>query len=203
MTRLVDFYYDYGSPAAYLAWTQIVELCTANQAILNYKPVLLGGIFKAIGNSTPAAIEPKGQWLFDDLSRYAARYHVPFRKNPFFIINSMNMMRGAMWAVNNDVIEPYNRAMFEATWVNGLNTAEVDVIHAVMKDAKLDSRNMLQAIKSPSVKQQLIEETETAVRRGVFGAPTMIVGDELHFGQDRLDWVERKLVSMSTVGADT
>ena len=108
------------------------------------------------------------------------------------------MMRGAMWALNNGMIEPYNQAMFEATWVNKLNTAEIDVIDAVMQKANLNSNGMLQAIKSDSIKQQLINVTDTAVSNGVFGAPTMIVGNELHFGQDRLEWVENKLISMKS-----
>jgi 2-hydroxychromene-2-carboxylate isomerase len=193
----VDFYYDFGSPTAYLAWTQLPALCARNNATLNYKPVLLGGIFKATGNATPVMIKSKGDWLLNDIIRHAAFYNVPYKMNPHFIINSLSMMRGAIWAHNQGVIEDYNRAMFEATWVNGLNTAETDVIAKVAKDANLSSDAMLQAINDSAIKKQLINETESAVDLGVFGAPTMIVGDELHFGQDRLDWVERKLAAMT------
>lgn len=196
MRRQVDFYYDYGSPTAYLAWTQITGLCSRNNATLNYKPVLLGGIFKATGNSTPVTIEPKGKWLIEDITRYAAHYSVPFSMNPYFIINSMTMMRGAQWALNSGVIERYNQAMFEATWVNGLNTGDAEVIASVMQGADLDAEAMRQAVQDDSIKKQLIEVTESAVSRGVFGAPTMIVDDELHFGQDRLQWVERRLTTL-------
>ena len=195
MSAQVDFYYDFGSPTAYLAWTQLPALCERNNATLNYKPVLLGGIFKATGNATPVLIKPKGEWLLEDIVRYAAFYDVPYIMNPHFIINSLNMMRGAIWARNSGVIEDYNQAMFEATWVNGLNTADTDVIAKVAKDANLNSDAMLQSISDGAIKKQLMSETESAVALGVFGAPTMIVGDELHFGQDRLDWVERKLAA--------
>lgn len=193
MPNQVDFYYDYGSPTAYLAWTQLPEICKRYGAKLNYCPVLLGGVFKATGNSTPVKIESKGKWIFDDIARFAQRYRVPLNKNPFFIINSMTMMRGSMWAKNSDVLEHYNQVMYEATWVRELNTADVDVIAAVMKEAGLDAEAMLEAVKDDVIKQQLIDATEDAVNNGVFGAPTMIVNGELHFGQDRLDWVEQRL----------
>ena len=193
MSNDVYFYYDYGSPTAYLAWTQLPELCERHKANLHYKPVLLGGIFKATGNSTPVLIAPKGKWLFKDIERYAVRYGVPYQMNPHFVINSMTMMRGAMWAQNTGVLESYNKAMYEATWVNGLNMSEPDVIASVMNEADLDAAAMLQAVADDSIKKQLIEATGDAVEQGVFGAPTMIVDGELHFGQDRLGWVERQL----------
>ena len=195
MSKDVYFYYDYGSPTAYLAWTQLPELCERHQANLHYKPVLLGGIFKATGNSTPVLIAPKGKWLFKDIERYAVRYGVPYQMNPHFVINSMTMMRGAMWAQNTGVLESYNKAMYEATWVNGLNMSEPDVIVSVMDEAGLDAAAMQQAVADDSIKKQLIEATGDAVEQGVFGAPTMIVNGELHFGQDRLDWVERQLAA--------
>ena len=195
MSKQVDFYYDYASPTAYLAWTQLPELFKRYDATLNYRPVLLGGIFKATGNSTPVLIEPKGKWLFDDIVRHAEHYGVPYQMNPFFIINSMTMMRGAMWAQNTGVLDSYNKAMYEATWVNGLNTSEPDVIASVMHSAKLDVDAMQQSVKDDAIKAQLIDATGDAVSCGVFGAPTMIVDGELHFGQDRLNWVEQQLAA--------
>lgn len=193
MTKQVDFYYDFGSPTAYLAWTQLPEICKRYNANLNYCPMLLGAVFKATGNSTPVLIEPKGKWLFDDIVRYANYYGVPYKMNPFFIINSMTMMRGAVWAKNNDVLSDYNKAMYEATWVSGLNTSETDVIASVMHKASLDADAMLKAVTDDGIKKQLINLTAAAIDQGVFGAPTMIVDGEFHFGQDRLEWVERKL----------
>lgn len=193
MSAQVDFYYDYGSPTAYLAWTQLAAICKRNGALLNYQPMLLGGVFKATGNSTPVLIEPKREWILEDVARYARHYGVPYQMNPFFIVNSMTMMRGAIWAENSGVLEGYNKAMYEATWVNGLNTSETDVLAAVMHKAGLDGEAMLSAVKTDAIKKQLIDVTTEAVNRGVFGAPTMIVDGELHFGQDRLDWIERRL----------
>ena len=195
MSKQVDFYYDFASPTAYLAWTQLPELCKRHGATLNYRPVLLGGVFKATGNSTPALIEAKGKWLFDDVTRHADHYGVAFKMNPFFIINSITMMRGAMWAQNTGVLEAYNKAMYEATWANELNTSEGDVIASVMQQADLDTEAMQQAVQDDAIKKQLFDATGEAVNQGLFGAPTMIVDGELHFGQDRLDWVERRLAA--------
>ena len=105
------------------------------------------------------------------------------------------MMRGAMWAQNTGVLEAYNKAMYEATWANELNTSEGDVIASVMQQADLDTEAMQQAVQDDAIKKQLFDATGEAVNQGLFGAPTMIVDGELHFGQDRLDWVERRLAA--------
>lgn len=190
MSMQVEFYYDYGSPTAYLAWTQLPAICARHGASIVYEPMLLGGVFKAIGSNTPVAIKPKGEWMFKDLARYAARYGVPFAMNPHFIINTLATMRGAIWAKREGEIEPYNKAMFEAVWVAGRDMGDPDEIAAVVGEAGLDATAMAEAIQDPEIKQGLIDATEAAVARGVFGAPTMFVNGEMHFGQDRLDWVE-------------
>ena len=140
-------------------------------------------------------IAPKGKWLFKDIERYAVRYGAPYQMNPHFVINSMTMMRGAMWAQNTGVLDNYNKAMYEATWADGLNTSEPDVIASVMQKAKLNSEAMQKSVQDDAIKKQLIDATSDAVNRGVFGAPTMIVDGQLHFGQDRLDWIERQLAA--------
>jgi len=190
MTRTVDFYYDYGSPTAYLAWTQLPDMCIEHDALINYCPILLGGVFKETGNTTPAALEPKKNWLFDDIQRHAELYNVPYKMNPHFIVNTMSIMRGAMWASNTGCVEDYNAAMFNATWVDGKDTSDPAVIKEVMTTAKLDAEAMQQAIGEDELKKQLIDASAAAVKRGVFGVPTMFAGDVMHFGQDRLLWVE-------------
>lgn len=193
MTKIVDFYYDYGSPTAYLAWTQLPQLCKTHRATLNYCPILLGGVFKSTGNSTPAGLKPKAKWLFDDVARHAEFYSVPWRMNPHFIINTLTIMRGAMWATNNGCIEDYNRAMFAATWADGKDTSNPEVIAEIVKSAGLDADSMQQAVADADIKKQLIDATDAAVQRGIFGVPTMFAGNVMHFGQDRLLWVEAYL----------
>ena len=193
MTDSVEFYYDFGSPTAYLAWAKLPEICARHGAALIHKPMLLGGVFKATGNATPAAVKPKGKWLFDDIERHAAHYGIAYKMNPFFIVNTLTAMRGAMWASNNNCLEAYNEALYRATWAEAKDTSDADVLSETLSNAGLDGEAMLTAVTEDNIKKQLIDATTEAVDRGVFGAPTMFVGDTMHFGQDRLDWVERQL----------
>ncbi|MEM9626760.1 MAG: 2-hydroxychromene-2-carboxylate isomerase [Pseudomonadota bacterium] len=189
----VTFYYDYGSPASYLAWTQLPTLCAKHGATLDRRPILIGGLFKITGNQSPVTIEAKGDWFFQDMSRFADRYGVSFRKNPFFIINSLPLMRGAIWAEGEGCLEDYDRVMFEACWVNGRNLNDPAEIMATLRDGGFDADAVAATIQTDDVKKRLIDVTQAAADRGLFGVPTMIVGDDMHFGQDRLDWVERAL----------
>ncbi|NNF78864.1 MAG: 2-hydroxychromene-2-carboxylate isomerase [Rhizobiales bacterium] len=195
MGKAVEFYYDYGSPAAYLAWTQLPALCAKHGAELISHPVLLGGIFKATGNRSPVVVEQKGAWMFDDMERHAARYGAPFARNPYFIINTLPLMRGAMWARANGRLGEYDKVIFEAIWVNQKDMNDVAVIGKVLTEGGFDAGELVAAVQEPDVKRQLIEVTDAAVAKGLFGVPSMIVGDEMHFGQDRLDWVERALAA--------
>ena len=195
MRKTVEFYYDYGSPAAYLAWTQLPSLCAEHDAELVSCPVLLGGIFKATGNQSPVVIEPKGAWMFDDIERHAAHYGVPFAKNPYFIINTLPLMRGAMWARGKGRLSDYDKVMFDAIWVEQRNMNDVTVIGNTLTEGGFDAGELVAAVQEPGIKGQLIEATEAAVSKGLFGVPTMIVNGETHFGQDRMDWVARALAA--------
>lgn len=193
MTRAVEFYFDYGSPTTYLAWTQLPQICARHGADLTYKPILLGGVFHATGNASPATVDAKLAWMEHDLSNFAERYGVPFKMNPHFIVNTLPAMRGSFWAQREGIFEPYNKAMFQAMWVDGVNLNEPEEISRVVSEAGLDAAAMGAAIQEPEIKSELIEATKQATDRGVFGAPTFFVSGEMHFGQDRLDWIEEAL----------
>lgn len=195
MSKTVEFYYDYGSPASYLAWTQLPDLCKRHGASLDYRPVLIGGLFKLTGNVSPVTIPPKGKWFFEDAKRHADHYGVPFLKNPFFIINSLPLMRGAIWAEREGCLEDYNRTMFEACWVDGRNLNDPDEIMRTLTSSGFDAKAVSEAIQETEIKLALINTTQEAVDRGIFGVPTMFIGDAMHFGQDRLDWVDRALAA--------
>lgn len=190
MSRSVEFFFDFGSPASYLAFTQMPGLAARTGATVIYRPMLLGGVFKATGNHSPVTVPAKGKWMFGDLQRHAQRYGVPFRMNPHFPVNTLNPMRGAIAAQTLGVAAQYNDAMFRAMWVDGQNLAEPAVAAAVLQGAELDAERLLAACAEPEVKAGLIAATEEAVARGAFGAPTFFVGSEMFFGQDRLDFVE-------------
>ena len=195
MTRQVEFYYDYGSPAAYLAWARLPAICSDHGAELVRKPILLGGLFKATGNQTPVNVKPKGEWMFDDLARHASHYDVPFEKNPYFIINTLPLMRGAMWAELNGQLENYDQVMFEAIWVHAKDMNTPEVIASVLETGGFGAREVFEAVQQQDIKDRLIAATEEAAGKGLFGVPSMIVNGELHFGQDRLDWAERAIAS--------
>ena len=194
-TKSVEFFFDFGSPASYLAWTQLPALCAASGATLIYRPMLLGGVFQATGNASPVAVPAKGRYMLTDLARFAARYGVPLRFNPHFPINTLALMRGA---VGLQLREPqrfadYVAAMFRAMWVEGRNLGDPAIAGEALAQAGFDPQAVLALAADTAVKDALKANTEEAVRRGAFGAPTMFVGDQMYFGQDRLDFVREEL----------
>ncbi|PRB82988.1 2-hydroxychromene-2-carboxylate isomerase [Pseudomonas sp. MYb185] len=193
MSKQVEFFFDVGSPASYLAWTQIGALAERHGAEVVYQPMLLGGVFKATGNASPATIPAKGRYTRVDFQRFARRYGVPFQHNPFFPINTMQLMRGAAAYLGTDRFLPYVEAVFQAMWVDGKDMGSPEVIAEVLGGAGFDVTELLQKINDPAVKDRLRQITERAIERGVFGAPTLFVGEEMFFGQDRLDFVEQVL----------
>jgi 2-hydroxychromene-2-carboxylate isomerase len=197
MTRSVEFYFDFGSPAAYLAWTQLPALCADAGAQLLSRPVLLGGVFQATGNRAPITVPLKGQYLFVDLARFARRYGVPLQMNPHFPINTLALMRAAVGLQmrGDDRFDAYCAAIYRAIWVDGLNLGDAAVIGQVLSAAGLDAQGIMALASEPDVKEALKQQTEAAVARGVFGAPTCFVGDEMFWGQDRLDFVREALTT--------
>lgn len=193
MTKTVDFYYDYISPASYLAWTQLADICKRNNASINYKPVFLGGVLKGNASTSPAATPAKWEWMKADFLRYAKYYGVPYQLNSHFIFNTVNAMRGAIWALSNNQIEAYNQAMFNAAWVDDKDLSDKNVLADILEKAGINAAEVLEIIMNQEVKTELIQATEEAVKLGIFGAPSMIINGEIYFGQDRLMWVEQAL----------
>ena len=188
----IEFFFDYGSPASYLAYTQMPGLAERTGATVIYRPMLLGGVFKATGNQSPINIPAKGAWLMGDLARFARRYGVPYVRNRHFPINTLNLMRGAIAAETDGRLIPYSDAMFRAIWADQKRMEDPIVIAEVLRAAGFDPAGMLAAIQQQDVKDKLKAVTEEAVSRGVFGAPTFFIGKEMFFGQDRLDFVEEE-----------
>lgn len=195
MGRQVEFFFDVGSPASYLAWTQLPALCAAAGAELVYRPMLLGGVFQATGNASPAAVPAKGAYTSMDLARHARRYGVPFRSNPFFPIITLTLMRGAVGVQRQqpERFQDYLRAVFQALWVDAQDLNQPALVAATLQAAGFDPAQVLQWANDAGTKAQLRATTEEAVARGVFGAPTMFVGTEMFFGQDRLDFIREAL----------
>ncbi|MHB2061490.1 2-hydroxychromene-2-carboxylate isomerase [Pseudomonas monsensis] len=195
MRKTVEFYFDLGSPATYLAYTQLPKLCAETDSELIYIPMLLGGVFKATGNASPAMIPAKGRYMFQDLDRYAKRYGVPLTFNPHFPINTLLLMR-AVTGIQMRQPERFHAfidCLFNALWVEGRPLDEPATVAALLSEHGFDPAEVLALTNDETVKAALKKNTETAVKRGVFGAPSMFIGNQMFFGQDRLDFVEQAL----------
>ena len=192
--RFVEFFFDYGSPFSYLADTQLPGIATRAGAAITHRPMLLGAVLKATGNSSPMTVPAKARHMGRELERWAKRYGVPFRPNPFpFLRNTLRLMRGAVASQRLGVFERYHPAVFAASWADALDLGDDEVFRSVLRRAHFDADEIFRAIDEQSTKDELRRATEIAVERGVFGAPTFFVDDEMFWGNDRLDWVERAL----------
>jgi len=193
MARTLEFYFDYGSPYSYLADTQVEGIARRAGATLVRKPMLLGGVFKATGNHSPAELPQKSKWSGFDMPLWARHYGVPFQRNPFFPVNTLALMRGAAAAQIDGTFERYHPAVYKAMWVDGRNLNDMKEIVAVLAAAGLDPAKVGARIQDQDVKDRLKATTEEAVARGVFGAPTCFVDNMMFFGNDRLPFVEMAL----------
>ncbi|MFK8048172.1 MAG: 2-hydroxychromene-2-carboxylate isomerase [Halioglobus sp.] len=194
MSKNIEFYFDFGSPTAYLANKRLLQLCEEYDASLEYRPVLLGGIFKASGNMSPVAIPAKGKYMLEqDLPRFAAAYGAPLNFNPYFPINTLNLMRGAVAALDHPYFSTYLDAVFDAIWVDGKDMGDLAVVQEVLTNAGLDAEALLAMTQDPAVKAKLIDNTQAAVDRGLFGVPTIFIGEQMFFGQDRMQFIESAL----------
>ena len=193
MTKNVDFYFDYGSPATYLAWTQIDKIINDANANLNMIPMLLGGVFKETGNSSPAFIPTKSKWMNKDLKKHAEIYGVDYNSNSFFPINTLNLMRGAIAAKQMNIFDKYSEAIFTGIWVKDVNLGDIPILQDYLNKNGINTDELFSLVQSDEIKSSLIENTQQAVEKGVFGAPTFIVNNELIFGQDRLEFLKMAL----------
>jgi 2-hydroxychromene-2-carboxylate isomerase len=195
--KTLEFFFDFGSPASFLAYTQLPKLVAETSATLVLRPMLLGGVFKATGNSSPVTVPAKGRWMLGDLGRWAQRYGVVFKFNPSFPINTLTLMRGAtgLQLRQPERLTAYCDAVFAALWQQRQNLGDPAVLAALLAAAGFEAESFITLTADPEVKAALVATTEEAVARGVFGAPSCFVGGEMFFGQDRLDFVREALTA--------
>lgn len=190
----LEFYFDLGSPTAYLAYRRLRQLSDEYPLTLVYEPMLLGGVFKAAGSASPITVPAKGRYMLEqDLPRFARRYGVALNMNPHFPLNTLALMRGVFAARALGCEAAYTDALFSNIWVECGNPGDPLELRQRLEAEGLDAEAIITKAAEPGIKQALISATEAAVERGVFGAPTMFVGDEMFFGQDRLDFIESLL----------
>jgi 2-hydroxychromene-2-carboxylate isomerase len=157
--------------------------------------MLLGGVFQATGNQSPASIHAKGKYIFADFLRFAERYGVPFKLNTHFPINTLLLMRGAivMQRTGDPRFRDYCNAMFSAIWVDSLNMNDPATAAEALRESGFDAQALVASASEQTIKDALKAATQKAVDRGVFGAPTFFVGDQMFWGQDRMDFVREAL----------
>jgi 2-hydroxychromene-2-carboxylate isomerase len=195
MPRTLEFFFDYGSPYSYLASHRLPGLAARTGVELRYRPMLLGGVFKATGNQSPMLepIAPKRAYSGLALQRSAEAYGVEFRGNPHFPINTLMLMRSAIAAQQLRVFDAFHQSVYPAFWVQGLDLGDEAVLAKLLAGAGLDAAAIAEARSRDEVKNELRRNTDEAVQRGAFGAPTFFLGDEMFFGADHLFFVERAL----------
>ena len=198
MSVNVEFHFDFGSPNAYLAHLVIPAIVARTGVPFEYVPVLLGGVFKATNNVSPAVslkdIKNKGEYTQLETRRFLKQHGITrYAPNPYFPVNTLQIMRGAIAARRLGVFERYVDEVYRHMWAEPKKMDEPDVIQAALSESKLPTAELIALAQDPGVKQELIANVERSVARGTFGSPTFFVGDEIYFGKDRLRDVEEEI----------
>ena len=198
----VEFQFDFGSPNDYLAELVIPSIERRTGVKFEYVPVLLGGIYKATGNMSPAdslrGIKNKPEYQALETQRFLRRHNITkFRQNPFFPVNTLMLMRGGVAAQFEGMFEPYFRAAFHHMWEEPKKMDDLDVFRAAFKSSGIDIDRLIARAQQDDVKRRLIDLTTDAVNRGAFGSPTFFVGKEMFFGKDQLRDVEESILAQT------
>lgn len=198
MTQVI-FYFDFGSPNAYLSHRIIPDIERRTGVAFSYVPILLGGLFKLTGNQSPmtafAQIKNKPAYERLEMQRFIARHRLDdFRFNPHFPVNTLLLMRGAIAAQELGVFDAYVDQIFADMWLHGLDLGQADIVGQSLTEAGLPTEQIFALAQSAAVKQQLLDYTQAAFAHGAFGSPSFMVGSALFFGKDRLVDVEQEIL---------
>ncbi|HEY2743021.1 MAG TPA: 2-hydroxychromene-2-carboxylate isomerase [Polyangia bacterium] len=189
--KKLELFFDLSSPYSYLATTQVTAIAARHGAELAWRPMVLGAVFKAVGNDMPARVPHKARWMGKDLQRWADQYGVPWRFSSHFPVNAIKAMRLVL--VDDAKAGAVALAAFAAMWAEDRDITTAEELGRIAERGGLEPAAALAAIETPAVKDRLRANTDEAIARGAFGAPTMFVGDEMHWGNDRLHFVEAAL----------
>src|ERR1700730_675452 len=194
----VEFHFDFGSPNAYLAELALPGIEQRTGVKFQYVPVLLGGVYKATDNMSPAdslrGIKNKPEYQKLETERFMRRHGITkYTLNPFFPVNTLMLMRGAVAARFEGVFEPYFRAAYHHMWEEPKKMDDLEVFRSAFIASGIDIEKLMARAQQDDVKQKLIKDTNDAVARGAFGSPTFFVGSEMFFGKDQLRDVEESI----------
>ncbi|MCY4358665.1 MAG: 2-hydroxychromene-2-carboxylate isomerase [Gammaproteobacteria bacterium] len=199
MSVTVEFHYDFGSPNTYYCHRVIPEIERRTGIRFKYTPVLLGGIFRSTNNIPPiqqfAEVKNKLEYHALETARFVKKHDIDrFVFNPAFPVNTLLLMRGAIFASDKEYYEKYIEASYQGMWELGLDMSKPDLAGKHLSESGLPAEEILSSTQSPDVKQQLIDSTALSVEKGNFGSPTFFVGNEMFFGKDRLYHVEEEII---------
>jgi 2-hydroxychromene-2-carboxylate isomerase len=199
--RTVEFHFDFGSPNAYLSHLVIPDVERRTGATFLYVPILLGGVFKLTNNRSPAeslaGIRNKPEYQRLETARFIQRHGITrFTPNPFFPVNTLVLMRGAIAASRLGIFERYVDEVYRHMWAEPKKLDDPAVLRTALADSGLDADAILALTQAQDVKDELLANTQRSVERGTFGSPTFFVGDEIYFGKDRLRDVEEAIVAL-------
>jgi 2-hydroxychromene-2-carboxylate isomerase len=199
--RTIEFHFDFGSPNAYLSHLVIPEIERRTGAAFVYVPVLLGGVFKLTNNRSPAetlvGIRNKPEYQRLETARFIKRHGIThFTPNPFFPVNTLALMRGAIAAQRIGVFEAYVDEMYRHMWAEPKKLDDPGVLRAALVESRMDADRIIALAQAQDVKDELLVNTQRSVERGTFGSPTFFVGDEIYFGKDSLRDVEEAIAAL-------
>ncbi|MDO9560383.1 MAG: 2-hydroxychromene-2-carboxylate isomerase [Bradyrhizobium sp.] len=198
----VEFQFDFGSPNAYLAEKALPGIERRTGVKFEYVPVLLGGVFKATNNLSPfeslRGIRNKPEYQALETRRFIRRHDITtFKPNPFFPVNTLMLMRGAVAARFEGMFEPYFRAAYHHMWEEPKKMDDPEIFRTAFTSSGIDIDRLIARAQQDDVKKKLIDLTGDAVARGAFGSPTFFVGEEMFFGKDQLRDVEDSIVEQT------
>jgi 2-hydroxychromene-2-carboxylate isomerase len=191
--KRIEFFFDYASTYSYLAHRAVEELAARHDAELVFRPMVLGFVFKATGNNMPAAVPAKAAYMVHDVRRWVRHYGLPFHMPSVFPVNTIRALRAAVAALEDGIFLPFHHSVMTGYWANDQDIGDPEVLTALATAAGLDGARLVGRADEPGVKDRLKKNTDEAIERGAFGAPTFFVGDQMFWGNDRLHFVEEAL----------
>jgi 2-hydroxychromene-2-carboxylate isomerase len=196
----VEFHFDFGSPNAYLSHLVIPAIEERSGVKFEYVPVLLGGVFKATNNVSPAVsmqgIKNKGEYAGIETDRFLKHHNISnYARNPFFPVNTLQIMRGAVYAQEAGIFEKYVNEVYRHMWAEPKKMDETNVIISALEESGLPASEIVEGSQDPEIKKKLIDNTNRSIEMGTFGSPTFYVDGEIYFGKDKLVEVEASIDS--------
>lgn len=200
MTIIAEFHYDFGSPNSYFCHRVIPQIEERTGVRFRYVPILLGGVFKATNNRSPmeqfAEVKNKKEYFARETERFLHEHKLDkYVRNPHFPVNTLHIMRGACYAAGKEFEQKYIEIIYQSMWENGLKMDEPATIKTVLTEHGLPADEIISGSQESSTKQLLMDSTSYSVERGNFGSPTFFVGQEMFFGKDRLEQVEKEILT--------